>query len=468
MCICTIVVKMKHFLVKLLIFLSFLPALAQEDNQKVVIFDLKHEINPAATRITSKAVAKAQEIGAAAIIVHMNTYGGYVTDADSIRTRLLNSPIPTYVFIDNNAASAGALISLACDKIYMRKGANIGATTVVNEDGAKAPDKYQSYMRKQMRSSAESHGKDTIINGTDTTYVWKRNPDIAEGMVDERVVVIGLDDSAKVITLTTEEAVKWGYCDGVVQEVSEILALHDLENAEIEKVTPSTLDKLVSFLANPALRSVLILIMMGGIYFELQSPGIGFPLGAAIVAAIAYFAPLYLDGLAENWEILLFIVGLILIALEVFVIPGFGVAGISGILLVLTGLVLSMIHNVNFDFSETNPTELNNAMASLLFALIGLFAVMFFFGKSIIESKAFQKIVLNDTIEGKVNIQQESQLIQEQIGKEGPAFTALRPMGKIKLDNQIFEAKTYGEWVDKGQNVKVIGTEHQYLLVKSV
>ncbi|MFB1003248.1 MAG: nodulation protein NfeD, partial [Bacteroidia bacterium] len=162
---------MKQILIQIALLLITLVSVAQDKTQpKVVVFDLKKEIAPEATRITQRAINEAESIQADLIIIHMNTYGGYVTDADSIRTKILNTSIPTYVFIDNNAASAGSLISIACDKIYMTKGASMGATTVVNEDGAKAPDKYQSYMRKQMRSTAESHGQDTIITNGDTTY----------------------------------------------------------------------------------------------------------------------------------------------------------------------------------------------------------------------------------------------------------------------------------------------------------
>ncbi|MFT6111838.1 MAG: membrane-bound serine protease (ClpP class) [Bacteroidia bacterium] len=435
---------------------------------KIVIFDLKKEINPAATRITQKAVRRANEEKASLILVHMNTYGGYVTDADSIRTTLLNSEIPVYVFIDNNAASAGALISLACDKIYMRKGASIGATTVVTEDGAKAPDKYQSYMRKQMRSTAESQGYDTLITGTDTTYTYRRNPDIAEGMVDESIVVPGLDDSLKVITLTTEEAIEWGYCEGVTSSIEEILQLNNLEDAEIIKVEPSVLDNLISFLANPALRSIFILLMIGGIYFELQTPGLGFPIAAAFIAAIAYFAPLYLDGLAANWEILLFIIGVALIAAEVFVIPGFGIAGVSGILLTITGLVLSMINNINLDFSETRSQDWNNALASVFFALLGLAALFYFFGSNVLKSKAFQRLVLQDTITGQVKIQTEAEIDDSFIGKNGTASTAFRPMGNIHIEGKTYKAKTFGQFIDQGCNLEIIAIENHYLVVKSI
>ena len=151
-------------------------------HQKLVYkFNIKENIAPAIWRQTKQAFAEADSLKADLFLIHMNTYGGTVVDADSIRTRILNSSIPVVVFVDNNAASAGALISIACDRIYMRSGASIGAATVVNQTGQKLPDKYQSYMRSTMRSTAEAHGKDTIIAGQDTTYKWKRDPPDCRG-----------------------------------------------------------------------------------------------------------------------------------------------------------------------------------------------------------------------------------------------------------------------------------------------
>ena len=163
--------------------------------KKVYIFDIDEEIAPPITRRMEKAFAEAKAMNADLILIHMNTYGGLVVDADTIRTRILNSKIPIIVFIDNNAASAGALISIACQKIYMRKSANIGAATVVNESAQAMPDKYQSYMRATMRSTAEARGRD---------------PKIAEAMVDEDLFIEGISDSGKVLTFTASEALKNG------------------------------------------------------------------------------------------------------------------------------------------------------------------------------------------------------------------------------------------------------------------
>ena len=208
-----------------------------------------------------------------------------VNIADSMRTRILNSPIPVLAFIDNQAISAGALISIACDSIYMRTGGNIGAATVVDQTGAVVPDKYQSFMRSTMRATAESHGKDTIITGNDTIIKWHRDPRIAEAMVDPRIVAEGIDDSTKVLTFTAEEAMANGYCEGLANNIPEVLAKAGIKNYELVTYKPSGVDKLIGFLLSSVVQGILIMIMIGGIYFELQSPGIGFPLIVALTAA---------------------------------------------------------------------------------------------------------------------------------------------------------------------------------------
>ena len=169
---------------------------AQNKNIPLIYtININKEIDNAARIYLSKGLTEANQLNARAVIIHMNTYGGLLEAADSMRTAILYSKVPVHVFIDNNAASAGALISIACKKIYMRKGANIGAATVVNQTGEALPDKYQSYMRSMIRSTAEAHGKDTIVQGNDTIYKWKRDPRIAEAMVDDRIAIPNLIDS---------------------------------------------------------------------------------------------------------------------------------------------------------------------------------------------------------------------------------------------------------------------------------
>ena len=437
---------------------------------KIYVFTINQEINPASLRITQKAFDEINKIQPNLIILHLNTYGGLVDAADSIRTRILNSKIPVYVFIDNNAASAGALISVACDKIYMRSGASIGAATVVNQTGEAMPDKYQSYMRSIMRSTAEAHGKDTIIENNDTNYIWHRNPEIAEAMVDQRIYIKGISDSGKVITFTPDEAIKYGFCEGKAENIKEILSIEGIKNYEIIKQQTSSMDSVMGFLMNPYFHSILIMIIIGGIYFELQTPGIGFPLAASAVAAILYFSPLYLEGIAENWEILIFIAGVILVVLEIFVIPGFGIAGISGIILIISGLTLSLVDNLVFTLGD-NDLIIKTILKSFSLVTVSFLTALllsFYLSKKLFTSSRFNYLALNKSQnidEGYIGVDTS---VKEMIGKQGIAITVLRPSGKIEIDGNIFDAVSIKGFIDKDKNVIVKKFESGQLYVQEI
>ena len=467
---------MKSISIVVLVFtliLNFSYGFAQEskNNEKLVYkFNIKENIAPAIWRQTKQAFAEANSLKADLILIHMNTYGGTVVDADSIRTRILNSKIPVVVFVDNNAASAGALISLACDRIYMRTGASLGAATVVNQSGEKMPDKYQSYMRATMRATAESHGKDTLISGQDTTYRWKRDPLIAEAMVDERVYIKGVIDTGKILTFTPAEAMKNGYCEGICESVEEVLKLNQMENARIVEYKPTKLEIFLGFMVNPVVSGILIMLILGGIYFEMQAPGIGFPLGVAVVSAVLYFSPLYLEGLAANWEILMFIVGLILIALEIFVVPGFGITGISGITLTFSGLVLSLIKNVNFSFDEVKGNDLLIALGTVFIGTIAGIGLAIYLSQKLFTSETgrFSHMSLKEVMSlenGYLGIDPELLLLK---GKSGVAITTLRPSGKIDIDGQTYDAMAVSGMIDKGTNIVVVRVEAAQLYVEIV
>lgn len=438
---------------------------AAKEQKLVYQIDIKKEIDNTTRIYLSNGLSEANSLGADAILLHMNTYGGLVDAADSMRTAILYSPVPVYVFIDNNAASAGALISIACEKIFMRKGANIGAATVVNQTGAAMPDKYQSYMRSMIRSTAEAHGKDTIIQGKDTIYKWKRDPLIAEAMVDERVVVPNLIDTGKVLTFTAEEAMQWGYCDGIAETPDEVITKYlGYNEYELKKYEPSWYDDLKGFLMNPMLQSILIIIIIGGIYFEMQTPGLGFPSAAAILAAILYFAPLYLDGLAQNWEILVFVIGLLLIAAEVFVIPGFGIAGVSGIIFLITGLTLSLLNNTDFNFEGVSTKEIGEASLTVLMGLGLGFVLMIWLSNKIGNKGMFRKVALHKDLEDS----HSSPSLTPLIGKEGSAFTVLRPSGKVMIDGELYDGVSDLGFIEKGTRVKVVRFENAQVYVETL
>ncbi|SHI88087.1 membrane-bound serine protease (ClpP class) [Tangfeifania diversioriginum] len=461
-----------RILQSLLVVLLILPVVynseAGENDEKLVYkFNIKEEIAPAIWRQTQQAFEAADTLGADVFLIHMNTYGGTVLDADSIRTKILQSTIPVYVFIDNNAASAGALISVACDSIYMRPGGSIGAATVVNQTGQAMPDKYQSYMRSTMRATAEAHGKDTIISGNDTIYKWRRDPNIAEAMVDPSVFIEGIIDTGKVLTFTPGEAIEYGFCEGVAENIPEVLQKVGIEEYRIVEYSPSFIERIIGFLVNPVVSGLLIMAIIGGIYFEMQSPGIGFPIGVAILAAVLYFAPLYLEGLAANWEVIVFLIGLILIAVEIFVIPGFGVAGISGILLVFIGLVLSLVGNVDFDFSPVDTGKMGVAIMTVVFGLFGGFILALYLGNKLFtaQSGVFKNLSLNtvqNISEGYLNV--ESSFLNLK-GKTGTAQTVLRPGGKVIIEGEVYDAMAETGFIDSGEDIVVVkvGTSQLYV-----
>lgn len=442
------------------------PLLAESLIYKI---NLKKEINSTTWLYIQRGFAEAEEKNADAVLIHMNTYGGEVLYADSIRTRLLNSKMPVYVFVDNNAASAGALIAIACDKIFMRPGASIGAATVVNQTGEQMPDKYQSYMRATMRATAEAHGADTIVEGGKTIIKWKRDPLIAEAMVDDRTVIPGVIDSGKTLTFTAQEAVKYNYCEGIANNVTEVVEKHlKIESYEIEEFKPTTWDNIKGFLTSSILQGILIMLIVGGIYFELQTPGIGFPLGVAITAAVLYFAPLYIDGLAANWEIIVFVIGLVLIALELFVIPGFGIAGISGITLVVIGLVLSLLNNVNFDFEPVETGEVGKALLTVTGGIGFGFGLVLYLSSRIGAKGIFRHVALQATMEKSEGYMGVEMIGLQMVGKSGIASTVLRPSGKVRIDGVVYDAVSEDGFIEKGQAVKVLRYETGQVYVEKL
>ncbi|MDX9846479.1 MAG: NfeD family protein [Tenuifilaceae bacterium] len=435
-------------------------SISETKSKLIYKINIKEDIMPAAWRITQRGFDEASEQNADVIIIHMNTYGGMVNMADSIRTKILNSTIPVWVFIDNQAASAGALISIAADSIYMRQGGSIGAATVVNQTGEVAPDKFQSFMRSTMRATAEAKGKIPVVVDGDTIYKWRRDPRIAEAMVDPSVYIEGIIDDDKVLTFTTEEAIRWGYCEGSAETVAELIDNVGIKDYKLVEFKPTLIDKIIGLLTSPVISGLLIMLIVGGIYFELQTPGVGFPLAVAVLGAILYFAPLYIEGMAEHYELIIFIVGLILIAVEVFALPGFGVAGISGIILVIIGLTVALIDNDIFrDVRPFSWIEVLQPLALVAFSILAGLIGSIILSRKLITSPAFPSLALNSSLtqeEGYIGVDKHQ---KDMLGKTGIAVTVLRPSGKVQIDDEIFDAVSDEGFINKNEEVKVIKDE---------
>ncbi len=442
---------MKALLLTLLSYIGLFSVLLAQEKPKVMVMEIKSEIDPPMLRYVRLSLEHAEKIKADYVIVDMDTYGGVLTDAKEIVDLIMDFKKPIWVYINSDAASAGALISIACDSIYMSPGASIGAATVVEGTGGQAaPDKYQSYMRSIMRSTAEENGRD---------------PRIAEGMVDEKVVIDSIKQAGKVITFTTSEALKYGYCEAKVESIEEILKRNKIMNYDIEYFKLGAAEKIIAFFLNPFISGLLILVIIGGIYFELQTPGIGFPLFAAIIALVLYLVPYYLNGLAEYWEILALFVGLTLLVLELFVIPGFGVAGVMGIVMTVGSLVLIMLNNDFFNFDFVPLGDIVVAMFATFGGLSGGALLLFFGSARLTQTKAFRRMVLTETQDKEQGY--TSNFNEElMVGKSGTAFTVLRPSGKVLIAGKLYDAFSRGEYIEKEAEIEVIDVESSTLRVK--
>ena len=443
---------MKSKILKVLLFFLFptIFVIAEEDKTRILFGEIKSNIDPRTNRYSKLLIEEANNDNYDLVIIEMDTYGGVVNDADDIRTRILDFNKPIYVWINKDAASAGALISIACDSIYMSSGASIGAATVVSGDGTQAPDKYQSYMRSIMRSTAEAKGRD---------------PKIAEAMVDQDIKVDSVSQEGKVITFSTKEAIKFGFCDAESNSIDEIMNRQNINNYEIVKFDIGSTENIISFFLNPIISSILILLIIGGLYFELQTPGVGFPIIASIAALVLYLIPYYLNGIAENWEIVLFFIGIIFIALEVFVIPGFGIFGIVGLFTSISALILIMLNNDMFDFTFVVSKDIVNASLSVLISVFAFGILILFGGIKFTDSQAFKKISLDETQNSDLGYISKK-YSDDLIGKKGKTFTVLRPSGKILINDEIYDATSSGEFIEKNTKVEIISNEGSNLKVK--
>lgn len=402
---------------------------------------LDQNIDPAARRLVTLGLEKAAAAEADYILLDLNTYGGAVDAADSIRNAILRCDRPVISFVNLQAASAGALISIACDSIYMKTGSSIGAATVVDQAGNVMPDKYQSFMRGMMRSTAQATGRD---------------PKIAESMVD----------TANVLSLTPSEAIEVGFCEGVCEdefEVARKVAGSDdfiIRNMEDDI---SWLDRLIQFLLNPLLQSIFMMMIIGGIFVEIRTPGIGLPLVTAIVGALLYFAPAYLGDLVSYWEILLFVVGLVLIGVEIFVLPGFGVCGILGIIAVVLSLAFAMVDNAEL-FHWDGSLNLQPILRPIGIVIISASAAIFgavLLVRKLFATRSFDHIALRQELKADEGFTGVASGLESLVGEKVTVFTDLRPSGKVKTaDGRIFEATLkFGGFAEKGTSLTVISAE---------
>lgn len=431
---------------KLFLLITIFSIIENISAQKIYYGNIEGDIDLGLAPYVKRVINEAEKNSASAVIFRINTFGGRVDAATQIKDAILNSKIRTIAFIDKRAISAGALIALSCEKIVMVPGASMGATTVVDQSGQKQSEKYQSYMRSEMRATAEKNGRRT---------------DIAQGMVDEKIVVPDLqDDSTKLITLTSEEAYKFKMADTVVTSIDELKNAFGFKNAEIISVTSNWAEDFVRFLTNPIVSSLLIMIGLIGLYTEIKTPGWGLPGTLGLICLALFFGSGYILQLASIIEIIIFVLGLILLLIEIFVIPGFGIFGIIGIALMIAGLFLGLIS----DFPIVDMNLISLAIIQLAFTFFATAIVIALLIKFLPKTNMFNKLILQEKVKEKSGYAIKEKFI-DLIGKEGIALTDLRPSGTALIDGKRIDVVTEGDYITHNTSIIVKSVEDSKIVV---
>lgn len=399
--------------------------------------DVQGEIENGLAPYIARGVREANAAGAAAIYLDIDTPGGRIDAAERIADAVRDSKIPVYAFVNPRAYSAGALIALATDGIYMRSGAVLGAATPVNGEGTKLPEKYVSAMRAEFRALAEEHGVD---------------PRIAEAMVDESLGVPDLVPPGKLVTLSTSEALKVKYAKAQVESEAALLDAVGLPGATVHVIEPNWAEGLVRILTGPIISSLLLSIGVLAILAEVKAGahGIGLLIGFASLGM--FFGSSVIIGLAGMEEVILLGLGVIAIAVEIFLLPGFGVAGILGALLVGASMVLAMLG------SFPTGSEVLQAIAVLGVSIVVTFAIGIAWLRHLPNSKRFSGLIHQDTAQSAQGYVSAA-LRDELVGKRGTASTDLRPAGVATVEGERIDVVTEGEYIHNGTRVEVVRAE---------
>ena len=409
----------------------------------------------------NRMLQEAKSMDAEVVVFDINTFGGRVDAATQIKDAILGVDIKTVAFVNRRAISAGALITLSCEQVYMAGGGLIGAATAVDMSGKKGSEKVISFMREEMASTAEKRG---------------RNKDIARGMVDEELAFTHLvingdsvlvDDiegqkEGKLISLTTDQAIKYGIADGSAETIDALLDSLGYSTAELIETSENWSEKIVRFLTDPVVASLLTTFGFLGILFELQSPGWGIPGFVGLACLILSLSASYIAELATMSDMLFVFAGLGLILLEMLVIPGFGIVGLGGIGFMLYGLYLLLLPDV-----PVGEEIMEQAMDGFIIGLIGAAIGLVLLIRLMMKTKFWDQLTSPD-IQKKEDGYSNTQGWETLDGLTGVADTDLHPSGWVKVGEQRVFVVSEGGFIDQGKEITVLSVDGNRVLVREL
>ncbi len=398
----------------------------------------------------ARAIAEAEADGADLLLFSVDTFGGRIDAAVEIKDAILATKLPTVAWVEGRAISAGALISLSAETLVMNEGASIGAATPVQVspggDAKETGEKTVSYMRGEMRATAEATGRDAQV---------------AEAMVDEDISIEGVIEAGKLLTLTSHEALDLGIADKVLRGRAELLTEMGWSEADFHEARLTWAEQLVRFLTHPILAGLLLSLGGLALLLELRTPGLGIPGLIGVICLALYFGSHYLVHLAGNVELLLFLGGLLLIVLEIFVIPGFGFAGIAGGLMLTAGLLLSRIG------PSAGMADIRGALMLLISSFVVTFILFLVLLKYLPQARWMGGIVLDTRQEHVDGYHADQNEGEDLLDKIGVCLTDLRPAGTVELEGRRLDVITSGDYVDLGRTVRIVEVRGNRVVVEA-
>ncbi|MEN8144084.1 MAG: NfeD family protein [Gemmatimonadota bacterium] len=421
-------------------------AAAQSPERHVVRVPVTGTVELGLAPFLGRVIAEAEDSGAQAVILDIDTPGGRIDAAWQIIDDVRDSEVPVYAFVNRRALSAGAMIALSAERLFMLPGSTIGAATPVVGDGQKASEKMVSAMRSEFRALAEERGFD---------------PMIGEAMVDESIVIEGVIEEGRLLTLTTSEAVELDVAEGEVESYEALIATLGLQDAQTTEPRPNWAEALVRFLTNPALAPMLLSLGFLGLMIEIRTPTFGLAGGVGLLCLFAFFGAHWIVHLAGLEELLLLGFGTLLIAAEILVIPGFGIAGILGGLAVLSAATFSMV--------GVFPTsgEIMEAAGIVGISILVLAALGYAIFRHLPHSRSMSGVFLEGSTSadtGYISAPDRADLV----GQEGIAVTDLRPAGTAAIGEERVDVVTEGPWIAEGARVKVLQSEGVKHVVREI
>jgi membrane-bound serine protease (ClpP class) len=394
-----------------------------------------------------RSLKEAAARGVSAVILDMDTPGGRVDAAERIADAISDSAVPVYTLVNRRAFSAGALIALSTQGIYMRPGSVIGAATPVDGAGQKAPEKIVSAMRSEMRALAEARGLD---------------PRVAEAMVDETIAIPGVSEAGQLLTLTTEEAVDIGYATEVA-DLPALLALLGEERAQVVTSEANWAERVVRFFSNPVVAPFLLTLGFLGLITEIKTPSFGMAGAAGLLSLSLFFGSHLIVGLAGLEDLIIFGIGLALLGVEVFLIPGFGLFGVIGALGMLAGLYLALIGSLptSADFTRAG---LVLSTTVLLIAVTAWVMIRSLPGSSRLAKSGIFLLQRTDRSIGYESATRRRDLV----GTVGKAITDLRPSGTGLFGDERVDVVSESEWITEGTPIKIVSAEGYRHVVRPV